>query len=75
MWEPRPSLATSAESWLLAGGPHHTVLSKAIGTQEFRDLADILRTELVVIDADTAVPGLQQELRWSAACHRLAARL
>ncbi|HEY0697721.1 MAG TPA: L-arabinose isomerase, partial [Micromonospora sp.] len=38
VWEPRPHLSTSAECWLLAGGPHHTVLSKAVGTQEFRDL-------------------------------------
>jgi L-arabinose isomerase len=75
VWEPRPSLATSAESWLLAGGPHHTVLSKAVGTDEFRDLAEMLRTELVVIDSDTTIPGIQQELRWSAAYHRLAARL
>jgi L-arabinose isomerase len=75
VWEPKPSLATSAESWLLAGGPHHTVLSTAVGTEEFRDLADMLRTELVVIDADTTIPAIQNELRWSAAYHRLAARL
>ena len=25
LWVPRPDFATSAESWLLAGGPHHTV--------------------------------------------------
>lgn len=75
VWEPRPSLATSAESWLLAGGPHHTVLSKAVGTAEFRDLADMLRTELLVIDESTTVPHIQQELRWSGAYHRLAARL
>ena len=29
VWEPEPSLATSAECWLEAGGPHHTVLSAA----------------------------------------------
>jgi len=32
VWEPRPDLATSAESWLLAGGPHHTVYSSAVST-------------------------------------------
>ena len=26
VWEPKPDLATSAESWITAGGPHHTVL-------------------------------------------------
>jgi L-arabinose isomerase len=75
VWEPRPSLSTSAESWLLAGGPHHTVLSTALGTDEFRDLAEMISTELVVIDADTTPESLRQELRWSAAYHRLAARL
>ncbi|MBW8730099.1 MAG: L-arabinose isomerase [Terrabacter sp.] len=75
VWEPRPSLSTSAESWLLAGGPHHTVLTTAIGTEEFRDLAEMVSTELVVIDADTTPESLRQELRWSAAYHRLAARL
>ena len=75
VWEPRPSLSTSAESWLLAGGPHHTVLSTALGTEEYRDLAEMVQTELVVIDGDTTPEGLRQQLRWSAAYHRLAARL
>ena len=28
VWEPKPGLATSAECWITAGGPHHTVLSR-----------------------------------------------
>jgi L-arabinose isomerase len=75
VWRPRPSLSTSAECWLLAGGPHHTVLSKAVGTPEFRDLAEMLRTELVVIDATTTPEAMRRELRWNAAYHRLAAQL
>ena len=27
LWRPQPDLATAAEAWLAAGGPHHTVLS------------------------------------------------
>ncbi len=75
VWEPKPEFATSAEAWILAGGPHHTVLSTAVGTPEFRDLATMLSTELVVIDASTTIPSVENELRWSAAYHRLAARL
>ncbi|MFY0407534.1 L-arabinose isomerase [Solicola sp. PLA-1-18] len=75
VWEPRPSLATSAESWLMAGGPHHTVLSSQIGTEELDDFAEMTRTELVVIDAGTTTRELRRELRWNAAYHRLAARL
>jgi L-arabinose isomerase len=42
---------------------------------KFRDLAAILSTEPVVIDGATTIPSLQNELRWSAAYHRLATRL
>ncbi len=75
VWEPAPDFATSTESWILAGGPHHTVLSKAVGTAEFRELAEMLRTELVVIDDTTTIPRMRDSLRWSAAYHRLAGRL
>ncbi len=30
VWKPAPDLRTSTESWLTAGGPHHTVLSTAL---------------------------------------------
>jgi L-arabinose isomerase len=72
VWEPRPDLRTSAESWLAAGAPHHTVFSSAIGVEELWDLAEMTRTELVVIDADTTSRGFANELRWTQAYHRLA---
>ncbi|QYN32091.1 L-arabinose isomerase [Pseudonocardia sp. DSM 110487] len=75
VWEPRPDLATSAETWIMAGGPHHTVLSTALSTDEVADLAEFARTELVVIDADTRVRRFQQELRWNQAYYRLAGAL
>ena len=70
--EPRPDLATSAESWLMAGGPHHTVLSTAVSRDALYDLAVMLGVELVHIDADTKVPQLADELRWNGAYYRLA---
>jgi len=72
VWKPRPSLATSAEAWLMAGAPHHTVLSKAIGIDVLADFAEMTETEIAVIDADTTPRSFQRELRWSAAYHRLA---
>jgi L-arabinose isomerase len=72
VWKPRPDLRTSAESWLRCGGPHHTVLSAAIGTVELEDLADMTRTELVVIDDSTTTRQLTKELRWNQAYYRLA---
>jgi len=72
VWEPRPSLSTSAESWLMAGAPHHTVLSKAVGVEILEDFAQMTGVEMVVIDDDTTTRSFQRELRWNAAYHRLA---
>jgi L-arabinose isomerase len=51
------------------------VLSAQAGTEELRDFAEMVGTELVVIDEATTIPVLRDHLRWSAACHRLAAGL
>ncbi|MET1007682.1 MAG: L-arabinose isomerase [Propionibacteriaceae bacterium] len=71
VWEPRPSLATSAECWLTAGAPHHTVLSKAVGTEELTDFAEMVGTELLVIGAETNRRSFANEIRWNAAAYRL----
>ncbi|TCI96885.1 L-arabinose isomerase [Aeromicrobium sp. IC_218] len=72
VWRPRPSLATSAESWLMAGAPHHTVLSQAVGVEVLEDFAEMTGIEMVTIDADTTPRSFRRELRWNAAYHRLA---
>lgn len=72
VWEPRPSLATSAEAWLMAGAPHHTVLSTAVPLEVVEDFAEMVATEILVIDDDTTPRSFQRELRWNAAYHRLA---
>jgi L-arabinose isomerase len=72
VWKPAPDLATSAEAWLTAGGPHHTVLSQAVGAEELHDLAEMLETELLLIDADTSIRDFTREVRWNQAYYRLA---
>ena len=72
VWAPRPDLRTSAESWLIAGAPHHTVYSSALDTEVLRDLAEIVGVELLVIDADTNVRQFAREQRWNQAYYRLA---
>ena len=72
IWEPKPSLSTSAESWLQAGGPHHTVLSTAVGTAELTDFAAMAAVELLIIDDSTTARGFSNELRWNQAYYRLA---
>jgi L-arabinose isomerase len=71
----RPISPPSAESWLLAGAPHHTVLSTAVGMEALTDFATMAETELVVIDADTTSRRFADELRWSSAYYRLAQRI
>jgi L-arabinose isomerase len=72
VWKPEPDLRTSTEGWLLAGGPHHTVLTTAIGVDELSQLADMIGTELLAIDADTRLRQLRKEIRWNQAYFRLA---
>jgi L-arabinose isomerase len=72
VWTPRPDLTTSAECWLHAGGPHHTVLSTAVGREALADFADMARTELLVIDDETDARTFAKEVRWNQSYYRLA---
>jgi L-arabinose isomerase len=72
VWKPAPSLSTSAESWLTAGGPHHTVLTQAVGSETLGDFAHMLNTELLLIDKDTTTAGFGDRIRWNQAYYRLA---
>jgi L-arabinose isomerase len=71
VWKPSPSLATSAESWLIAGGPHHTVLTQAVDAEVLRDFANMLNTELLLIDKDTTSTAFTDRVRWNQAYYRL----
>ncbi len=72
VWKPAPSLATSAESWITAGAPHHTVLTQAVSTETIRDFANLLGVELLVIDSTTTTYDFADRIRWNQAYHRLA---
>ena len=75
VWRPKPDFATSTEGWLLAGGPHHTVLSTALTAEHLDHLAEIIGLELALIGEGTSLRQFRQELRWNAVYHRLAAGL
>jgi len=72
VWEPEPDFATSAESWLIAGAAHHTVMSTAVGLEAFADFAEIAQTELLTIDSHTTSRDFMQQVRWNQAYYRLA---
>jgi L-arabinose isomerase len=75
VWQPQPSLSTSAELWLTAGGPHHTVLTQAVGPEVLRQFAEMLRTELLLIDDRSTPAEFADRVRWNQAYYRLAAGL
>ena len=72
VWKPAPSLSTSAELWLTAGGPHHTVLSGDVTPETLHDFAAMTRTELLLIDADATPSAFADRIRWNQAYYRLA---
>ncbi|HEY4946189.1 MAG TPA: L-arabinose isomerase [Candidatus Limnocylindrales bacterium] len=72
LWEPRPSLKVAAETWLLAGGPHHTSFSTALRREHLEDFAEMAGIELVTIGDGSSVAEIKKELRWSQAYYQLA---
>ncbi|OXS75654.1 L-arabinose isomerase [Domibacillus enclensis] len=67
LWKPQPSLKTATESWIYAGGAHHTVLSFAVNAEQLRDFAEMANIECIVIDQETNTAQLRKELKWGAA--------
>jgi L-arabinose isomerase len=70
LWKPMPDMQTGCAAWILAGGAHHTVYSQNLTTEHIEDFADIFGVELVVIDKNTTLRQLKNELRWSEAAYR-----
>jgi len=65
VWKPLPDLKTSATAWLMAGGSHHTCLSKALEVEHLMDFCEMMNIELLVIDESTNLVNFHNELRWN----------
>ena len=65
LWKPQPSLKTSAEAWILAGGAHHTSFSFNVTVDQLRDFSEMLGMECLVIDNDTKINDFKNEIRWN----------
>ena len=72
VWRPRPDFSTATEGWLMAGGSHHTVLSRALGAEVIADLAEMAGCEFLLIGSDTTAASFKSELRWNEAYYHLA---
>ncbi len=69
-WTPQPDLKTGAAAWILAGGAHHTAFSYDLTAEQMVDWADAMGIESVVIDNDTTLRGLKNEIRWNSIAYR-----
>lgn len=71
LWKPLPDLKTAAASWILAGGAHHTCYSQAVNTEFMEDFADMFDIEMTLIDQDTRLRDLKNELKWNDVYYHL----
>jgi len=65
LWKPQPSMEIGLQAWILAGGAHHTVYSQNLTTEYLEDFAEMFGVELVVIDKNTSIRQLKNELRYN----------
>ncbi|MFN8353585.1 MAG: L-arabinose isomerase [Spirosomataceae bacterium] len=70
LWKPQPSMEVGLQAWILAGGAHHTVYSQNLTTEYMEDFAEMLGVELVVIDKNTTIRNLKNELRWNEVAYK-----
>ncbi|MGY4691340.1 L-arabinose isomerase [Salibacterium sp. K-3] len=67
LWEPKPDLQDAAESWILAGGAHHTCLSYELTSEDLQDWAEMNGIECITIDETTKPREIQKEIRQNEA--------
>jgi L-arabinose isomerase len=70
LWKPHPDMNTGCAAWILAGGAHHTCYSQNLSAVNMEDFADIAGIEYVLIEQDTKLRQLKNELRWSEVYYR-----
>lgn len=69
-WTPEPNMQVGTEAWIYAGGAHHTAFSYDLSVEQMVDWADAMGIESVVIDKNTDIRTLKNELRWNSICYK-----
>lgn len=72
LWDPKPNLKVAAESWILAGGAHHSVFSQALTARYVEDYCEMAGIEYLLIDENTEVRKFKAELRLGEIYYHLA---
>jgi L-arabinose isomerase len=63
-------MKTACAAWILAGGAHHTGYSQNLTAEYLQDFAEIAGVEFVLINKDTNLYQLKNELRWNEAYYK-----
>ena len=71
LWKVLPNLKDGVESWILAGGAHHTAFSYAVTAEHLADFAEMAGIECVVIGKSTSRETFRNELRLNDIAWRL----
>lgn len=72
LWKVLPNLKDGVESWILAGGAHHTGFSYTVTAEHMTDFAEMSGIECVVIGKNTTPLALRHELRLNEMAWRLS---
>jgi L-arabinose isomerase len=75
VWIPEPNLKVAATAWIMAGGAHHTALSRSLTAEHLENFAEMAGIEYLLIDSDTRPSQFLKELRWNDAYYQLAGGL
>ncbi len=70
LWKPLPDMKTGCAAWIYAGGAHHTCYSQNLTSEHLEDFAAMANIEFVLIDKNTNLYSLKNELRWSEAYYK-----
>jgi L-arabinose isomerase len=70
LWKPMPDMKTGCAAWILAGGAHHTCYSQNLTSEHLTDFADMAGIECVLIDKNTNIRQLKNELKWNEVYYR-----
>ncbi|HTH57777.1 MAG TPA: L-arabinose isomerase [Cyclobacteriaceae bacterium] len=65
LWKPLPDMATACAAWIYAGGAHHTCYSQNLTSEHLSDFAEMAGIECVLINKDTTLRSIKNELRWN----------
>ena len=72
LWQPHPNMADGCAAWIYAGGAHHTAYSQNLTSEHLQDFADMAGIECILIDKNTSIQNLQNELRWNDVYYRFS---